>query len=345
MTIIRPITWQSEPPALILLDQRALPFMTHTITCTTAEEVADAIRDMVVRGAPALSIAGAYGLVLAARQGVDLSNAYHVLLEARPTASNLRWALDRVKDRPLTEWEDAANEIYEEDIRVNKAIGDNLASHLAEINSTGDEYRDEMEWHPWSVYHHCNTGALATAGYGTALGAIRSLKRDGNLSHVWVGETRPYLQGARLTAWELHMESIHHTLIVDSAAGHLFMEGEVDVVIVGCDRVSLDGAAANKIGTLGLAIMAKYSQTPFYVCCPWSTYDPSTLRGEDIPIEERNGDEIRGWGGAKWALDSTRTYNPAFDVTKSDLITGWVTEDGVYDSPEDLHAAWLRSQE
>ena len=330
--IIRPITWNSQTPALVLLDQRALPFETRYVTCTTYEQVADAITEMVVRGAPALSIAGAYGLVLAALSGRDLDEAYATLLAARPTASNLRWALDRLRTRSPSGWEEEASMIYREDIIVNQSIGTNLAAHIAE----GMDEEDPM----LNVYHHCNTGALATAGYGTALGAVRSLHEAGDLNLCWVGETRPYLQGARLTAWELAQENIPHMLVVDSAAGHLMSTGEVDLVVVGCDRVARDGGAANKIGTYALAVLAAANRIPFYVCCPWSTYDPSVGRGWDIPIEERSEAEVRGWGGAQWAEDRTEVYNPAFDVTPPELITGWVTEDGVYDDPQELFLAW-----
>lgn len=300
--------------ALDLLDQRVLPATERWIHCQTASDVARAITDMVVRGAPAIGVAAAYGMALAATRGEDLDRARDVLLASRPTAVNLRWAIERLDRCEPSSIPDEARAIHREDIAINRAIGDAGAALLSEGAR---------------VYHHCNTGTLATGGWGTALGIVRSAHQSGKLAHVWVGETRPYLQGARLTAYELLVEDIPCSLVIDGAAASLMAAGQVDAVLVGCDRVAANGDTANKIGTLGLAVMARHYGVPFYVAMPLSTLDPRCPDGASIPIEERDPAEVRGHRGAIWAADIP-VKNPAFDVTPAELITGWVTERGLW---------------
>jgi methylthioribose-1-phosphate isomerase len=300
---------------LRLLDQRVLPRELSWVRCTTAAEAAAAIRDMVVRGAPALSIAAAYGLALDAERGADLRVANEVLLAARPTAVNLRWVLERLRAVPRSELLAEARRIHAEDAAINRAMGDHGAAVLPE--------------HP-VVYHHCNTGALATGGWGTALGVVRSVHAQGRRVHVYVGETRPYLQGARLTAWECQQEGIPCTLVTDSTAAVVLPR--CDAVLVGCDRVAANGDAANKIGTLGLAILARHYGVPFYVVMPTSTLDRRCADGASIPIEQRGAEEVLGHAGVRWAAE-VPVFNPAFDVTPAELITGWVTERGVWRPP------------
>ncbi len=303
--------------ALELLDQRILPGEEAWIRCATATEVAEAIRSMVVRGAPAIGVAAAYGLALAAHHGEDLDAARQTLLASRPTAVNLRWALERLAAVSPSDLAEEARRIHREDIAINRAIGEHGAALLP------DGAR---------VYHHCNTGTLATGGWGTALGIIRSAWAMGRLSTVWVGETRPYLQGARLTAWELQVEGIPNTLVTDSTAASLMAAGRVDAVVVGCDRVAANGDTANKIGTLGLGVLCKHYDIPLLVAMPTSTLDRRCPDGAAIPIEERDPAEVRGHRGVVWAAD-VPVYNPAFDVTPADLIHAWVTEDGVWRPP------------
>ena len=293
-----------------LLDQRLLPDKTEYVTCRTAEEVASAIRDMVVRGAPAIGCAAAFGVVL----GKGSEKAYEVLAKSRPTAVNLFWALERM--RKAKDLQAEAIAIYEQDLAANRAIGRIGARLIAERAR---------------IMTHCNTGALATAGYGTALGVIRS-SRDKGIS-VIANETRPYLQGARLTAWELVQEGIPCTLITDSMAGHLMSGGEVDVVVVGADRIAANGDVVNKIGTYALAVLAKRHGIPFYVAAPLSTFDPKIPDGTHIPIEERPAEEVTGYRGTRWAPQGVQVRNPAFDVTPAELVTGIITEKGIASPP------------
>ena len=306
---VQPIRWDGA--RLWLLDQRSLPREVAWVPCDTAADVARAIRAMVVRGAPAIGIAAAYGLVLDARRGADRVDAARVLADSRPTAVNLRWALDRLAGVPDDGLADAAIALHAEDVAINRAIGAHGAAHLPE---------DAVVW------HHCNTGALATGGWGTALGIVRTAHAQGRLAHVVVGETRPYLQGARLTAWELREERIPYTLVVDSAAGALLPR--CDAVLVGCDRVAANGDVANKIGTLGLAILARYHGIPLIVAMPRSTLDLACPTGADIPIEQRDAAEVRGHGGLVWSPEDAPVDNPAFDVTPAALVSAWITEDG-----------------
>jgi len=305
---VQPIRWRGD--RLELLDQRLLPEKTEYVACRSAEEVAQAIRDMVVRGAPAIGCAAAFGVVL----GKGSKGAYEILAKSRPTAVNLFWALERMKKARDLEAE--ARAIYEEDLAANRAIGKFGAELIRERSR---------------VMTHCNTGALATAGYGTALGVIRASK-DKNIS-VIANETRPYLQGARLTAWELVQEGIPCTLITDSMAGHLMSRGEVDVVIVGADRIAANGDVANKIGTYPLAVLAKRHGIPFYVAAPLSTFDPKIPDGSQIPIEERPAAEVTGYRGTRWAPDGVSVRNPAFDVTPAELITAIISEKGIASPP------------
>ena len=305
---MEPIRWKGD--RLELLDQRLLPDKTKYVICRTAEEVAHSIRDMVVRGAPAIGCAAAFGVVL----GKGKPKAYEMLANSRPTAVNLFWALERMKTAKDLEKEALA--IYDEDLAANREIGRIGAQLIAERSR---------------VMTHCNTGALATAGYGTALGVIRASK-DKHIS-VIANETRPYLQGARLTAWELVQEGIPCTLITDSMAGHLMSKGDVDVVVVGADRIAANGDVVNKIGTYALAVLAKRHNIPFYVAAPLSTFDPKIPDGSHIPIEERPADEVTGYRGTRWAPEGVSVRNPAFDVTPAELVTGIVTEKGIASPP------------
>jgi methylthioribose-1-phosphate isomerase len=313
---VEPIRWHGD--RLELLDQRLLPGETVYVTCRTAEDVAQAIRDMVVRGAPAIGCAAAFGVVLSA----GAAQAYEVLAKSRPTAVNLFWALERMKKAKNLRAE--AEAIFAEDLAANRTMG----KIGAELIPEGAR-----------VMTHCNAGALATAGYGTALGVIRSAK-DKKIS-VIANETRPYLQGARLTAWELVQEGIPCTLITDNMAGHLMSRGEVDVIVVGADRIAANGDVANKIGTYQLAVLAKRHNIPFYVAAPLSTFDPAIPDGSHIPIEERPGAEVTGYGRTRWAPQGVAVRNPAFDVTPAELITGIICEKGVVLQPNRERLAWL----
>jgi methylthioribose-1-phosphate isomerase len=304
VSAVEPIRWRRD--RLELLDQRLLPDKRVYVACRTAEQVARAIRDMVVRGAPAIGVAAAFGVVL----GKGAPKAYEVLAKSRPTAVNLFWALERMKK--ATDLEAEARAIYDQDLAANRALG----ARGAELIPSGAR-----------VMTHCNTGALATAGHGTALGVVRSAK-DKNVS-VIACETRPYLQGARLTAWECVQEGIPCTLITDNMAGHLMSRGDVDLVIVGADRIAANGDVANKIGTYALAVMAKRHGIPFYVAAPLSTFDPKIPDGSQIPIEERPADEVLGYRKVRWAPKGVQVRNPAFDVTPAELITGIICEKGV----------------
>ena len=315
---VEPIRWKGD--RLELLDQRQLPDRTVYVTCRTAADVAQAIRDMVVRGAPAIGCAAAFGVVLSRGS----SEGFEILAKSRPTAVNLFWALERMKQ--AKDLRSEAEAIYAEDIAANQAMGKHGAELIPERAR---------------VMTHCNTGALATAGYGTALGVIRASKHK-NIS-VIANETRPYLQGARLTAYELVQEGIPCTLITDSMAGHLMSKGEVDVVVVGADRIAANGDVANKIGTYALAVLAKRHGIPFYVAAPLSTFDPKIPDGSHIPIEERPATEVTGYGDKRWAPEGVSVRNPAFDVTPAELITGIICEKGVVLSPNRERLLALRT--
>jgi methylthioribose-1-phosphate isomerase len=334
--MVETLRWRDG--CLELLDQRLLP---HTIDYRAyhdAQGVAEAIHAMVVRGAPAIGCAAAYGVALeavrlAAMPEADfkarLEQALATLAASRPTAVNLAWALERMRrflaaHASLSPAEKAqaligeAHAILREDLQINLRMG----ALGAELVPDGAR-----------ILTHCNAGALATAGHGTALGVIRSAAASGKRVSVLVDETRPWLQGARLTAWELMQERIPATLIADVSAGHLMQRGEVDLVIVGADRVAANGDTANKIGTYSLSVLASRHRIPFYVACPVSTVDPSLADGAGIPIEERGAEEVTGYGGLRWAPEGVAARNPAFDVTPAELITALITERGVVRPP------------
>jgi methylthioribose-1-phosphate isomerase len=334
--MIAPIRW--ERFRLLLLDQTLLPAQERMREYTRWRDVGDAIRTLVVRGAPAIGCAAAFGVALAARQSAardgdgllaDLEEAIKGLAATRPTAVNLFWALDRMRgvaeahrsaavpalrERLLAE----AQAILAEDVAANKALGAHGAALVPERAR---------------ILTHCNAGALATAGYGTALGVIRAAHEQGRVALVWVDETRPVMQGSRLTAWEMVKEGIPHRLISDVAAGVVMKQGEVDLVVVGADRIAANGDTANKIGTYSVAVLARHHGIPFYVAAPFSTIDASIPSGAAIPIEERNDEEIRRMGGRVTAPDETPVYNPAFDVTPAELLAGIITERGVFRFP------------
>jgi methylthioribose-1-phosphate isomerase len=295
-----------EDDAVLLLDQRRLPDEEVELVCRSAAEVAEAIRTLAIRGAPAIGIGAAYGFALAAARGEDFDEADRVLRASRPTAVNLSWALDRMRADPSAE---NARAIHAEEIDRCRC----MAAHAAELFGPGTR-----------ALTHCNTGALATGGYGTALGAIRAAWERGLLAHVLVDETRPLLQGSRLTAWELEADGIPFAVIADSAAAGAMAAGEVDCVLTGADRIAANGDTANKIGTYALAVLARHHAIPFYVVAPSSTVDLQTATGAEIPIEERDGGELTMRFAAR---------NPAFDVTPADLISAIVTERGVHRPP------------
>ncbi|MBD9467487.1 S-methyl-5-thioribose-1-phosphate isomerase [Pseudoxanthomonas sp. PXM01] len=331
---IRPIRWTGT--ALELLDQRKLPFVVEYLACTTSDEVAAAIHDLAVRGAPAIGIAAAWGVVLASREVLaatpaealeKLEPALQRLNDARPTAVNLAWALARMRAALRTAGSDwrgvlelEALAIAEEDLAANRHMGELGAALIAEGSG---------------VLTHCNTGSLATAGFGTALGVIRAGVAQGRIGKVYAGETRPWQQGARLTAWELQQDGIPATLIADSAASHLMKTGAVQWVVVGADRICANGDTANKIGTYQLAIAARHHGAKFMVVAPSSTVDMATPNGEAIHIEERDPAELLGIGGTRVVADGVAAWNPVFDVTPASLIDAIVTEKGVIEQPDE----------
>ena len=323
---------------LLLLDQRSLPLHLNYLEYDSSEGVAEAIRSMVVRGAPAIGVAAAYGLALAACHNTEtvtdkflhqLQRAGEVLVVARPTAVNLSWAINRVlkkvmayKEEPVSKLKvrvlAEAQEMEREDRATNKRISENALPLIPQ---------------KVTFLHHCNTGALATVAYGTALGVIRAAHEQGRQVFVYVDETRPRLQGARLTAWELKQLGIPHALIVDGASGYILKNKGVDLVTVGCDRIAANGDTANKVGTYTLALAARAHQVPFYVVGPTSTLDLNTPTGEQIPIEERSAEEILWVGKAQIAPEDTPVCNPAFDITPAELITAIITERGIIYPP------------
>jgi methylthioribose-1-phosphate isomerase len=323
---------------LVLLDQTLLPGREVERDYTRWEDVAEAIRTLVVRGAPAIGVAAAFGVVLAARASratttdallTDIETAVKGLAATRPTAVNLFWALDRMRrvaesvrtgsaDEARARLTAEAEAILSEDLAANRALGDHGAG-LVPANAR--------------ILTHCNAGALATAGYGTALGVVRSAHASGKLSMLWVDETRPVMQGSRLTAWECVREGIPHRLIADVVAASVMARGQVDLVVTGADRIAANGDTANKIGTYGLAVLAKHHGVPFYIAAPFSTIDPALASGAEIPIEERDGVEMRRVGPQQTAPDASPVYNPAFDVTPAALIAAIITERGVFRPP------------
>jgi methylthioribose-1-phosphate isomerase len=302
-TIVR---LEDEGPRVVLLDQRRLPEEEVDLVCETAADVAEAIRTLAVRGAPAIGLAAAYGLALAALRGDDLGEAERVLAASRPTAVNLFWALDQMRADPTAE---RARALHREEVERCRR----MSAHAAELFAPGTR-----------ALTHCNAGGLATGGYGSAVGALRAAWERDLLASVLVDETRPLLQGARLTAWELETVGIPHAVIADSAAASMMGRGEVDLIVAGADRIAANGDTANKIGTYSLAVLAAHHGIPLYIVAPSSTVDLATATGAQIPIEERDGAEI-----------STRftARNPAFDVTPAALIAAIVTENGVHRPP------------
>jgi methylthioribose-1-phosphate isomerase len=334
--MIKTIAWKNN--AVVLIDQNALPVTERYVTCRHYKEVISAIKHLTVRGAPAIGVAAAMGAALGAlfippepaeKFQKKFSAICDEIAKARPTARNLFWALERMKKSleeslasggknvPM-ELIKEAKRICAEDITINRQMGKHGSALLAD----GD-----------NILTHCNAGALATAGYGTALGVIRMAREKGKKLHVYVDETRPVLQGARLTAWEMKKEKIPATLITDNMAGFLMQQGKIDKIIVGADRIAANGDTANKIGTYSLAILAHAHRIPFYVAAPLSTFDFSIKTGAAIPIEERQGNEVTSWRGVQVAPQGMKVYNPAFDVTPARFITAIITERGVITRP------------
>lgn len=344
---MQPIKWERE--RLVLLDQTRLPHRQDWISCTTYREVVEAIKAMQVRGAPAIGIAAAFGVVLGAKEYAHLpAQSFQKRLQViiaelaatRPTAVNLFWALEKMEQVAgklagqdphliVIELEKAAVQLTVEDLSVNQQIGN---------------YGQQLFDFPARILTHCNAGALATAGYGTALGVIRAAHAAGKVQQVYADETRPLLQGARLTAWELVTEGIPVTLITDSMAGYLLQQKMVDLVIVGADRIASNGDVANKIGTYSLAVLAQTNNVPFYVAAPLSTFDLSISTGRDIPIEERDPREITCIMGLSIAPEGVDVFNPAFDITPAQYVTAIITEAGVLRPPYREKIASLKSE-
>ena len=337
--MISPVWWDGS--RLALLDQRKLPIEEVEVSCASWQEVAAAIQTLVVRGAPAIGVAAAFGVSLAARASAardrdgmlaDIDEAVKGLGATRPTAVNLFWALERMRrvalangSEPLEtqrqRLHEEAQAIRDEDLAANHAMG----AHGAALVPDGAR-----------ILTHCNAGALATAGYGTALGVIRAAHERGTVALVWVDETRPVMQGSRLTAWEMVREGIPHRVISDVAAAFVMKRGDVDLVVTGADRIAANGDTANKIGTYGLAVLARHHGIPFYVAAPSSTIDPAIATGAAIVIEERDPAEVRGVGGCQTAPAASPVFNPAFDVTPAGLISAIITERGVFRFPYDF---------
>jgi methylthioribose-1-phosphate isomerase len=314
MSSLQAIRWDGE--CLHLLDQRRLPSEWIWLPLRSHIDVARAISEMVVRGAPAIAITAAYGMALAVREVADRDEASACLLAARPTAVNLRWALERISAIPDGQVEAEARRIHAEDLEINRSLG----AHGAVFLEGG-------------VLTICNTGALATGGHGTALGMVRSALELGRSLRVFALETRPYLQGARLTVAECAADRIPCTLITDGMAGALMASGRVDAVVIGCDRVAANGDTANKIGSYQLAVLAHHHEIPFYVAMPTSTLDRRCPTGAHIPVEERDPDELRRLAGVAITLSEAEVWNPAFDITPARLIRAWITERGVWHTP------------
>lgn len=337
--MIKTVEWTDE--GVRMIDQRLLPTEEKYLTLRSYEEVAEAIKLMVVRGAPAIGVSAAMGLALGAKQSVstsapdlayDFDHMCDVMSRTRPTAVNLFWAIERMRDRfrrASAATSDAdeikqqlveeAEKIYDEDLEANRALG-RFGGELIPDGAT--------------VLTHCNAGALATAGdYGTALGVIRGARDAGKRVAVFADETRPFLQGSRLTAWELEKDQIPVTLITDNMAGHVMKQGKIDAVVVGADRIAANGDAANKIGTYMVAVLARRHDIPFYVAAPVSTVDLALPTGEQIPIEERDAGEVTHIRGERLAPEGIAVHNPAFDVTPHDLIAAIITDKGVARPP------------
>jgi methylthioribose-1-phosphate isomerase len=315
---VEPIRWNGQ--TLELLDQRLLPQEMRYLTYQDAAGVAQGIRDMVVRGAPAIGVAAAFGMAMTSLRGGDLGAAARVLRASRPTAINLAWAVRRMEDASSrgADLVAEAEAMFREDVEANRRIGAYGAALLQQSAT---------------ILTHCNAGALATAGYGTALGVIRAAVESGRQIAVFADETRPYLQGSRLTAWELQQDGIDVTLITDNMSGHFFQQKTFDAVIVGADRIAANGDTANKIGTYTLAVLANAHGVPFYIAAPVSTIDPACPSGAAIPIEERSAAEVYGGFDRQVAPEGVAVRHPAFDVTPARLITAIITDQGVLRAP------------
>lgn len=334
MSRVETLFWKND--RLFVLDQTRLPAETVYVTCKSYRDAAEVIRTMKVRGAPAVGAVAAFGLVLGALETggdretflSDLELIAGELLGTRPTAVNLRWALERLLARAAATTGDATDlrrvllaeavAILREDVEANRRIG---------------AYGNELVPDPARILTHCNAGALATAGYGTALGVVRAAREAGKRVKVFADETRPFMQGARLTTWELMREGVEVVLLADSMAGYLMAQKGMDLVVVGADRVAVNGDVANKIGTYGLAVLARAHGIPFYVAAPLSTIDPRTASGREIPIEERDPEELTHFCGRPVAPEGVQVWNPAFDVTPNALITALITDAGVLKPP------------
>jgi methylthioribose-1-phosphate isomerase len=331
--MVETIEW--TPSGVVMIDQTRLPLHEEYVTCRNYEEVAAAIRDMIIRGAPAIGVAAAMGVAIGVQQAgeqdldAQVDTICDTLAKTRPTAVNLFWAIDRMKrvytalrGRPIEEIRarliSEAQIVREEDIAINRAIGRNGAPLVPDGKT---------------VLTHCNAGALATAGYGTALGVIRAAIESGKEIDVFADETRPFLQGARLTVWELQQDGISTTLITDNMAGHFMKSGRIGCVVVGADRIAANGDVANKVGTYSVAVLAKENGVPFYVAAPISTLDLTLASGDLIPIEERSAAEVTHVFGKAVAPEGTAVKNPAFDVTPARYVTGIITENGVAHAP------------
>jgi methylthioribose-1-phosphate isomerase len=341
------IEWRGD--RVRLLDQRRLPHEVRYIDCKDASSVVQAIRSMAIRGAPAIGVAAAMGIALAARKvpsrrpedfRKQIDKVCDQMRETRPTAINLFWAIDRMKrisdrfhscgiDEMRARLEEEALRIYEDELEVNRRIGE----HGKSLVHDGE-----------GVLTHCNAGGLATAGYGTALGVIHAAWAEGKRFRVFVDETRPLLQGARLTAWELAQGKIPTTVLTDNMAGWLMKKGEVKLVLVGADRIARNGDTANKIGTYGLAVLSRWHGLPFYVAAPTSTLDISLISGKDIPIEERAPEEVTHFGGKRITPKGVKAFNPAFDVTPHTLIQGIITERGIVRKPFERELKKIKTQ-
>jgi methylthioribose-1-phosphate isomerase len=342
--MIKTIAWKNN--SVILIDQKVLPVTERYVTCKSYQEIISAIKDLTVRGAPAIGVAAAMGAALGVlrlsmlppekfrRKFIAICDE---IARARPTARNLFWALERMKKRLdqaietgqkdlVKELINEAKNIYAEDIETNRQMG----KHGSALLTGGD-----------NILIHCNAGALATAGYGTALGVIRAAHEQGKKLHIYVDETRPVLQGTRLTAWELKKEKILATLITDSMAGFLMQQGKIDKVLVGADRIAANGDIANKIGTYSLAVLTAVHRIPFYVAAPLSTIDISLKTGAAIPIEERKSEEVTCLRGVRIAPKGIKVYNPAFDITPAEYITAIITEKGIITKPYRVSIAGL----
>jgi methylthioribose-1-phosphate isomerase len=334
--MVETIEWRAE--GVVMIDQTKLPLTEEYVTCRNYHEVATAIRDMIIRGAPAIGVAAAMGVAIGVEQAspdnldAEFAEICSTLAATRPTAVNLFWAIDRMKRVYATarEWPideirarlvDEAKLMHEEDIAINRAIGSNGAPLVPDHKT---------------VLTHCNAGALATAGYGTALGVIRAAREMGKSIDVFADETRPFLQGARLTVWELQQDGIPTTLITDNMAGHFMKAGRIGCVVVGADRIAANGDVANKVGTYSVAVLAKENGVPFYVAAPISTLDLTLESGDQIPIEERSAAEVTHVFGHQVAPEGTTVKNPAFDVTPSRYVSGIITEKGVARAPYEI---------